>query len=802
MPEAILEYRLNNNYEDSSPNGFDGIGNNGVFIDDYLGNEESALSLNGVDTYVDFPEIPQLEPDFPITIAVRARFDVMDQTQVLFTTDFAELHHSGVWMQVAAEDRLAAAFGTAANGFNGPGRRGFFTDNTFEADTWYSIVAVFTGPNDIRIYVDCELQEGFYTGSAIDIGYTEQAGSLGRKRANPETILPPYYFEGDLDEFRMWDVELTEEQILAVCQASPYDCPDFEANIGDPCEINGEQGTLDEFCECLTPLEFDVAIDGECPGDEFIFELTDVTDASQIESAEWNISGYGNFTGDPISIVIDDAGTYTWEVIVTSVSGDEITLSGSFDVIDVPNPENIDMPDEVELCPGEDFTLDFAPYLDDWTSVLDEDGNEVTVFETDMAGVYFFTFSTSCLTVEREIEVITFPDYNLESPSAACVNSNVEISLIPEIDSEAEDIDLTIDWGDGAPIENFDGQSTSHTYQSTGGFDIAVSGVLNDCPIDLSNTVEVQTQPELNLPDTVIRCFDDIFEFDFSGLDFQVTDESGFQIDFFETTSSGNYTFTAENFCGADEETIAIIFEEIDPNQLNFPNTICEGVDTISIGFEEAAYNFQWSNGSEAPNIDVTEAGNYTVLVSSGGSCSRDYSFTVAPQAPVDLSQFPDETVKLCTEGNRNIILPYFGFEYTFPDGSAGQEYFIEESQLLEIAFSDGCYDYDVEIEIELYDCLCPIYIPNAFTPNGDGLNDIFKVAADCPVETFHLLIFNRWGNLIFESKDIDRGWNGHSPNTDFYASHGVYFYIVKYTQLLDGVLMPEELTGHVTLLR
>jgi len=258
----LLHYELNNDFTDNSPNGYDGAGVNGVFVEDYAGNPESALSANGVDTYVEFPEASMLKPELPITIALRAKFDVMDQTQVLFTTDFSELHHSGVWLQVATENRLAAAFGNGVNGFNGSGRRGFFTDNAFDTDTWYSIVVVYTGPNDIRIYVDCELQEGFYTGSANDIGYTDAPGSLGRKRANPESIAPPYYFEGDLDDFRMWDIELTEEQILGLCVDSPFDCPEFGADIGDPCAIDGELGVLNDFCECI--LESDTTQTLQC----------------------------------------------------------------------------------------------------------------------------------------------------------------------------------------------------------------------------------------------------------------------------------------------------------------------------------------------------------------------------------------------------------------------------------------------------------------------------------------------------------------------------------------------------------
>jgi gliding motility-associated-like protein len=52
------------------------------------------------------------------------------------------------------------------------------------------------------------------------------------------------------------------------------------------------------------------------------------------------------------------------------------------------------------------------------------------------------------------------------------------------------------------------------------------------------------------------------------------------------------------------------------------------------------------------------------------------------------------------------------------------------------------------------------LYVPNAFTPNGDGLNDLFTVQGEA-IRSFRLQIFNRWGDLIFESSDLCQAWDG-----------------------------------------
>lgn len=66
------------------------------------------------------------------------------------------------------------------------------------------------------------------------------------------------------------------------------------------------------------------------------------------------------------------------------------------------------------------------------------------------------------------------------------------------------------------------------------------------------------------------------------------------------------------------------------------------------------------------------------------------------------------------------------------------------------------------------------LYIPNAFTPNGDGLNDEFKAVGE-GVDFYQLNIYDRWGNLLFNSNHIEQGWNGTVNGQP--AQSGVYSY-------------------------
>lgn len=105
---------------------------------------------------------------------------------------------------------------------------------------------------------------------------------------------------------------------------------------------------------------------------------------------------------------------------------------------------------------------------------------------------------------------------------------------------------------------------------------------------------------------------------------------------------------------------------------------------------------------------------------------------------------------------------------------------------------------------VELFDCVPvpKIYIPNIFTPNDDGINDVFTVmvSADTPIDGMEGSIFDRWGNQIFNSGDNPFSWNGKFHNDVMMP--GVYVYVIHVRYTLEGKAYEETFTGDVTLIR
>lgn len=106
-----------------------------------------------------------------------------------------------------------------------------------------------------------------------------------------------------------------------------------------------------------------------------------------------------------------------------------------------------------------------------------------------------------------------------------------------------------------------------------------------------------------------------------------------------------------------------------------------------------------------------------------------------------------------------------------------------------------GCFN-DLYYDISGKNC-CQYFIPNAFTPNGDGVNDMYQVIGIQP-RNFRMLVFNKYGNLVFQSESVDATWSGQDRLGNALASDVYYYHITG--QCFDGTEINEK--GDITLLR
>ncbi len=180
------------------------------------------------------------------------------------------------------------------------------------------------------------------------------------------------------------------------------------------------------------------------------------------------------------------------------------------------------------------------------------------------------------------------------------------------------------------------------------------------------------------------------------------------------------------------------------------------------------ALTYTWTSPDGAshtgPELDLghlklNTSGEYTVKAADNKNCAKTdtLELQVFPNPIIQLSEYDT----LCAE-TELVLNPGPGFaSYAWQDGSTQPQLVPTAEGMYWVIVTDshGCQGSDT---VTLRPCDLLIWIPNVFSPNGDGLNDQFLAKYNHKVEiTFKMMVFNKWGQQLFSSDDIDKGWDG-----------------------------------------
>lgn len=222
---------------------------------------------------------------------------------------------------------------------------------------------------------------------------------------------------------------------------------------------------------------------------------------------------------------------------------------------------------------------------------------------------------------------------------------------------------------------------------------------------------------------------------------------------------------------------------------------ICEGSSIIlDAAVPDAIY--KWQDYSSGSRFTVTDKGTYKVNVSVG-KCSKSDSIVIDVMHPF-LYITAHDTIICKDEPFILHGIAYPESSYMWNTGDTTNHLNIKDSGTYSLMASNVCGDFYDSVRIAAMDCFCNVFVPNAFSPNGDGDNEIFKSELNCPgMTTFTMSIFNRFGQRIFESNDINKGWDGYYNNKP--ADLGTYFYYIQYK---DGKGALVKKKGDLVLIR
>ncbi|HRI26972.1 MAG TPA: choice-of-anchor L domain-containing protein [Chitinophagales bacterium] len=222
---------------------------------------------------------------------------------------------------------------------------------------------------------------------------------------------------------------------------------------------------------------------------------------------------------------------------------------------------------------------------------------------------------------------------------------------------------------------------------------------------------------------------------------------------------------------------------------------ICPGDEAALSAGDFAAY--VWSNGAATPTITVTQAGEYSVTVTDlVNGCTAEATATVSlllqpePQISGDLNFVSGQTTTLYAGTG------YAGYEWN--TGATSDSLVVGEPGTYSVTVfnNEGCRGAATATVTETI--VAPFLIPSAFSPNGDDVNDVFRiVTTNVEIASLKLHVRNRWGEEVFFSDRLTEGWNGKFKSQD--CEMGVYVYYGSIT-LPNGEV--KEFQGNVTLIR
>ena len=235
--------------------------------------------------------------------------------------------------------------------------------------------------------------------------------------------------------------------------------------------------------------------------------------------------------------------------------------------------------------------------------------------------------------------------------------------------------------------------------------------------------------------------------------------------------TAGNYmvTVSAPGFCDAvativvnEPQVIALSFL-IDADTCN---TGVGKITTTASGGTAPVSNYLWSTIGVGSNVLSNSAeGNYSVTVSDVNACSVSAQVFVPYASPVVL-QLAKQNVSCYGNSDGKIIvtptggtLPYI-YNWSNAANTALLNHLDAGNYLLTVTDANNCSANDSVI-IEKEVCPSYIYFPTAFSPNGDGVNDFFKPKYSVDLKKYFIHVYNRWGEMVYESADVNEGWNG-----------------------------------------
>lgn len=559
-------------------------------------------------------------------------------------------------------------------------------------------------------------------------------------------------------------------------------------------------------------------------------ETVTFTDASVslagIDEWDWSFgagASPASATGQgPHEVSYSSPGTKFIVLTVLSSAGCLVTRVDSIEVLPVPQVDVMVSPDfcDPDIKSGDIFLTSTGTtgpnlYNFDNSGVFTSDsflidvasGNhQVVVMDANGCQQALDIFLPEGLALNSSVNPVTPPTCNGDSDAA--ISISIEIANLP----------VTFDFGNGPQTDSVLQNIPAGTYNVS-----AVDAI--GCEGNFTIVVEDPPLLELTLNPENISCFGEqdgrVTAIAKGGAgNFNYIWNTGSTFPQIDGLLEGTYDVTVTDGNGCQQMAEANIIEppELFLDLANVSDVVCNGessgVITVQAngGTPPFLYSSNGATFQDSPNLGGLPVGDYTVIVRDGRGCTQQIDATVNEPPPLIVNAGPDQTIDLgfTVDLTAQVSPPFrpVNFQWTpaatIVDSTAQKitaQPFENTTFVVNIVDQTGCTASDaVKVKVKLKR---PVYIPNAFSPNGDGRNDFFSVFAGPAARIVRRMkIFSRWGSMVYEANDFPLndptfGWDGTFRGRAMDPAVFVYFAEVEF---IDGEVVLFK--GDVTIVK
>ena len=626
----------------------------------------------------------------------------------------------------------------------------------------------------------CEPQAVSQNLTRLEAVITEEEGTFAYFRNGAQLNNPTDVAIANLDT-----IEVLFTSLETGCQNTAY--LDFTVNpdiVLSPIDIDLCPYQTEDFD--LTRLELYLT---SAPGDFFYFD----EDANPIDFPDQ----YDVTDGMTVLVIFTDG-----------ICGDDTEIN--FSVAPLPALTS----QELFVCPTEfeQNLIELEPSItteEGYFTYTDRDGQDVSnpaLVEITDGSLYTATFTnelTGCVNT-AEIKYRYYPALWVEAGPDLEICEGESIALNAESNGQ-------VDWSFQTTGESLGALSPSVSPSSSETYIVSAMDE-NNCVVKDSLTVLVSELPNIDAGEDRELCLNESVQLLAGGGAFYRWSPSAtLSIDSLSNPLAFPKTTTSYQVIGTDvfgcqnRDSISLTVHPLPETGLPPTFEICEGESQVLIA--QGSYpSYEWSTGEDRASIEVTPPVSqpYWVIPISEEGCRGDTAFTLVEVYPLPLAIFdftPENGILPVTVQFEDQSVFYSKLNWDFGDGFTSTEFnpthvYTQEGRYrvsLQAINKAGCFD-TTSVYVSIQNPY--IHVPNAFTPNGDGINeDFFFVARgydDVVIE-----IYDRWGRLIVASNDKNFKWDGKKDGV--WVQEGVYVYkLIAKNPVLPTILR----RGTVTLIR